>query len=100
METWEEVYLDPPPEFNKKFGSKICKLKKSLYGLKQSPRAWFERFTQFVKNQGYIQGHTYHTMFTKYSTHEKIAILIVYVDDIILTEDDTAKMERLKRCCI
>ena len=90
--------MDLPPELNKKFGSKICKLKKSLYGLKQSPRAWFERFTKFVKNQGYIQGHTDHTMFTKHSTNEKIAILIVYVDDIILTGDDTAEMERLKRC--
>ena len=37
-------------------------------------------------------------MFTKYSTNEKIAILIMYVDDIILTGDDTIEMERLKRC--
>lgn len=33
--------------------SKVCKLKKSLFRLKQSPRAWFEKFTQFIKNQGY-----------------------------------------------
>lgn len=49
----EEVYMDPPPGFEEDYGNKVCKLKKSLYGLKQSPRAWFERFTQFVKKQGY-----------------------------------------------
>ena len=37
-------------------------------------------------------------MFTKHSTNEKIDILIVYVDDIILNGDDTAEMERLKKC--
>ncbi|KAK2987530.1 hypothetical protein RJ640_030199 [Escallonia rubra] len=39
-----------------------------------------------------------YTMFTRHSTDGKIAILIVYVDDIILTGDDTAEMERLKQC--
>lgn len=49
----EEVYMEPPPSFNENFGGKVCKLKKSLYRLKQSPRAWFEKFTNFVKSQGY-----------------------------------------------
>ena len=58
----EEIYMDAPPGFEKDFGSKVCKLKKSLYGLKQSPRAWFERFAQFVKKQGYTQGQSDHTV--------------------------------------
>lgn len=94
----EEVYMEPPPGFTEKFGSKVCRLKRSLYGLKQSPRAWFERFTKFVKSQGYSQGQADHTLFTKVSTKDKLSVLIVYVDDIILTGDDTDEMNRLKQC--
>jgi len=93
----EEVYMDCPPGFEKKFGSQVCKLKKSLYGLKQSPRAWFEKFTQFVKKQEYTQGQADHTLFTKSGQNGMITVLIVYVDDIILTGNDEIEMERLKR---
>ena len=53
----EEVYMDTPPRFEEKFGSKMCKLKKSLYGLKKSPRASFERFIHSVKKQGYFRNN-------------------------------------------
>ena len=92
----EDVYMDAPPGFREKFGTKVCKLKKSLYGLKHSPRAWFEKFTQFVKSQGYSQGQGEHTMFFKHSQDRKISILVVHVDDIILTRDDVREMNRLK----
>lgn len=49
----EEVSMDSPLGFEDKFGSKVCKLEKSLYGLKQSLRACFEKFTHSVKRQGY-----------------------------------------------
>jgi len=78
----EEVYMEAPPGFGK--NGNICKLKKSLYGLKQSQRTWFERFTKAVKQHGYTQAHSDHTMFYKHN-HGKIAILIVYVDDIVMT---------------
>lgn len=41
----EEVYMDAPLRFSEKFGTKVYKLKKFLYGLTQSPRAWLEKFT-------------------------------------------------------
>ncbi|KAI3437336.1 Thioredoxin domain-containing protein [Psidium guajava] len=42
----EEVYMEQPSGFiaQGESGGLVCKLKKSLYGLKQSPRAWFGRF--------------------------------------------------------
>ena len=54
----EEVFMSPPPGFEESFGvGKVCKLKKSLYGLKQSPRAWSERFGKVIKHYGYTQSH-------------------------------------------
>ena len=62
-----------------------------------SPRAWFDRFTTFVKSQGYSRGLSDHTWFTKVSKVGKIAILIVYVDDIVLAGDDHAEIIQLNK---
>ena len=93
----EEVFMSLPPGFEERLGvDKVCRLRKSLYGLKQSPRAWFERFGRAVRRHGYCQSQADHTMFYKHSKEGKIAILIVYVDDIILTGDDSAELKKLK----
>ena len=75
----------------------VCKLKKSLYGLKQSPRAWFDRFAKAVITNGYSQCQADHTLFVKSSPKGKVAILIVYVDDIILTGNDAGEIVKLKK---
>lgn len=93
----EEVYMKPPSGFTDQFESKMCWLRKTLYGLKQSPRTWFERFTKLVKSQGYSQGQSNHTLFTKKSSTDRISVLIGYVDDIILAEDDVEKMRSLRK---
>ena len=89
--------MDIPPVFETKATmNKVCKLKKSLYGLKQSPRAWFDRFNKTVKKYGYSQCQADHTLFIKHSTKGKWVILIVYVDDIILTGDYEDELIKLK----
>ena len=89
--------MDIPPKFkDAEKKNRVCRLKKSLYSLKQSPRAWFDRFTSVIKKVGYNQGQSDHTMFFKHSSDGKIVILILYVDDIILIGDDEAKMINLK----
>ncbi|KAL6974688.1 Beta-galactosidase 8 [Sarracenia purpurea var. burkii] len=88
--------MDIPPGFaSSATKGKVCRLKKALYGLKQSPRAWFDRFLKAMLRFGYTQSHADHTMFTKKS-NGKIAILIVYVDDIIMTGDDVDEIQTLK----
>lgn len=85
----EEVYMELPPGCNmqSKGGKHVCKLKKALYGLKQSPRVWFGRFTKSMKDFGYKQNNSDHTLFVK---HNKgmITCLIGYVDDMIGTGND------------
>lgn len=94
----KEVYMEIPQGFEHGSNTKkVCKLRKSLYGLKQSPRAWFERFTKAVDKHGYSQGQSDHTLFIKHSSDGKIAILIVYVDDTILTGDFEDEMTKLKK---
>ena len=63
---FEEVYMDLPPglEFPSASG-KVCKLKKALYELKQSPRAWFERLSRAMQKFGYKQSQADHTLFIK-----------------------------------
>ncbi|GMI75147.1 cysteine-rich RLK (RECEPTOR-like protein kinase) 8 [Hibiscus trionum] len=87
--------MDFPPGFEGSKGQ-VCKLKKSLYGLKQSPRTWFNRFAKAMTSRHYIQGQADHTLFYKHTDNGKCCILIVYVDDIILTGDDSIEIERLK----
>ena len=90
--------MDLPLGFEEKFGEKKdCRLKKSFYGLKKSPRAWFDRFAKFVNLQGYVQSQVDLTMFYKHSSERRVTILIVYVDDIILTKDDVVELDRLKK---
>lgn len=93
----EEVYMDVPPGLDTEDSfRKVCILKKSLYGLKQSPRSWFERLTRVVKKHGFTQCQTDHTMFIKSASTGKKAIMIVYVDDIILTGDHVEELKHLK----
>ena len=85
--------MDLPSRFEGKVGKgKVCRLKKSLYGVKQSPRAWFEHFGKVVKSHDYCQGQVDHTMFYRHTGEGKVAILIVYVDDIILMGNDNKEL--------
>jgi len=64
--------------------------------LKQSPRAWFERFSRVMQRFGCKQSHADHTLFIKYSSQGKVTTLIVYVDDIVLTRNDDGEVQNLK----
>ena len=60
----EEVYMEQPSGFvaQGEFGL-VCKLRRSLYGLKQSPRAWFNRFSLVVQEFSMIRSTTDHSVF-------------------------------------
>lgn len=63
--------MDPPPGFVVRgLEDKVCFLKKSLNGLKQSPRAWFERFTRVVLKYGFHRCYADHILFVKKEEYE------------------------------
>ncbi|KAA0042893.1 reverse transcriptase [Cucumis melo var. makuwa] len=66
-----------------------------LYALPKGHKTVFTTFV--VKFQGYSQGHSDHTLFTKVFKAGKIDVLIVYVDDIVLSGDDTIDIIQLRR---
>ena len=93
----EEIYINIPPGFERNIGNKVCKLKKALYGLKQSPRAWFKRFAKVMKEFGYKQSQGDHTLFIKHSAAGGVTVLLVYVDNIIVTRNDEREKDDVKQ---
>ena len=91
----EEVYMKIPQGFSRKGETKVCRLRKSLYGLKQAFRNWFEKFTVSLKAIGFSQSAADYSLFTLQHGKSFIAILI-YVNDVIVTGNDAAHISSIK----
>ena len=61
-----------------------------------SPRAWFDCFTKAVKRFGHSQCQFNHTLFVKHTPEGRTVVIIVYVDDIILTRNHREEIGKLK----
>jgi hypothetical protein len=70
----------------------LCAISKSLYGLKQTPRAWFTRFASFVAPIGFVPTRSDSSLFI-YRHGEHLMYLLLYVDDIILTASSTPLLQ-------
>ena len=64
----------------------VCKLQRSLYGLKQAPKAWNDMFTSILLSLGFKASYADPSLFVKHDGLH-IVVLLLYVDDIILTGD-------------
>lgn len=93
-ELYEEVYMKMPEGIPNP-SNKVCKLAKSLYGLKQAFRQWFAKLAQFLKHQGYLQTKNDYSLFLK-STGPHFTIVAVYVDDILVTGSNPNETAVLK----
>jgi histone deacetylase 1/2 len=90
----EEVYMTQPPGFDSTDSSLVCKLHKALYGLKQAPRQWFERLQGALLQLGFHSSKCDPSLFT-YQSQDNTVYLLVYVDDIIITSNNSSLLQSL-----
>ena len=81
----------PPGYIAQGESSQVCLLKKAIYDLKQSPRAWFHKLSKLVFAYGFISTISHPTVMRK-CTPQGCVVLAVYVDDILLTGSDAAEV--------
>jgi len=74
----------------------VCKLHKSLYGLKQEPRQWYKKFNEFMRNSGFHRCEEDHCCYVKKNVDSYI-ILALYVDDMLIVGANMAEIDRLKK---
>eukprot|EP00253_Pinus_taeda_P027463 PITA_27463 len=83
----EEIYMEQSPAFLQKDSSLVCRLKKSLYSLKQDPRFWYAKMDSFLLDTDFSRCHSDNTICTK-KVGKSLIILVLYFDDLILTSSD------------
>ncbi|GJV18265.1 retrotransposon protein, putative, ty1-copia subclass [Tanacetum coccineum] len=80
----EEVYMEQPEGFvNPKYPNRVCKLKRSIYGLKQASRQWNKRFDDEIKKFGFTQNRDEPCVYLK-ASGSNVTFLILYVNDILI----------------
>jgi hypothetical protein len=67
--------------------SHVCRLKRALYGLKQAPRAWYTRIDNYFTGLGFTKSEADANLY-QIVVEGKILIIVLYVDDLILTGDE------------
>ena len=93
----EEVYMKLPPGYSHppRFPHIVFRLRRALYGLKQAPRAWLAKSSSTISQHGF-SGSSFDTaLFMRRSGHG-ITILLLYVNDMIITGDDMQGIQDLK----
>jgi hypothetical protein len=91
----EEIYMKQPKGFHVVKGKKesVCKLKNSLYGLKKSPRMWYQKFDNYMLGPFFTRSKVDHCVYFKLIS-DHLIYLVLYVDDILLNAK--GKVEKYK----
>ena len=93
----EEVYMKQPEGFSSSEGEHlVCKLKKSIYGLKQASRQWYLKFHDVISSFGFEENIMDQCIYQKVSG-SKTCFIILYVDDILLASNDKGLLHEVKQ---
>nr|GEW24688.1 hypothetical protein [Tanacetum cinerariifolium] len=92
----KEVYMEQPEGFvNPKYPNRVCKLKRSIYALKQASRQWNKRFDDEIKKFGFTQNRDEPCVYLK-ASESNITFLILYVDDILIMGNSIPMLQSVK----
>lgn len=96
VELEEDIYMEQSKEFVQK-GKKylVCKLKKSLYRLKQSLRTWYQKINLFFTNEGFCRSQVDHSLYIK-QLSESLLMVIIYIDDLIILASNLSALKYMK----
>jgi len=83
-----------PPGFHSPHPSKVCKLQRSLYGLKQAGRQWYAKLSSFLLSNNYICSSADHSLFLNH-TNQSLTAILVYIDDVMLTGNNAQEITRI-----
>nr|GEV07974.1 putative ribonuclease H-like domain-containing protein [Tanacetum cinerariifolium] len=92
----EEVYMKIRQGFSNDNATHVCRLRKSLYGLKQASRNWYHKFTIFLESLNFRQFKADHSLFI-YEAGSIMVVLLIYMDDVIITENNLTKIQETKK---
>ena len=92
----EEVFMKMPPGFASITPGKVCRLRRSLYGLHQAPRCWFAKLADSLKTYGFHQSYSDYSLFAFHEQYVQIHVL-VYADDLIISGNDATAVQRVKK---
>ncbi|GJV62867.1 retrotransposon protein, putative, ty1-copia subclass [Tanacetum coccineum] len=92
----EEIYMEQPEGFvNPKYPNRVCKLKRSIYGLKQESRQWNKRFDDEIKKFGFTQNRDEPCVYLK-ASGSNVTFLILYVGDILIMRNNILMLQDVK----
>ena len=91
----EEIYMEQPLGYVQNDSSLVCHLKKSLYGLKQAPELGMPKWIAFLLPMDSLDDHSDPNVYTK-KVGSHLIILVLYVDDLILTGSDSKHLNHVK----
>ena len=92
----EDVYMTHPEGFgDPKEAGKVCKLQRSIIGLKQASRSWNLHFDETVRQFGFIKNEDEACVYKKVSG-STVSFLVLYVDNILLIENDIPTLTHVK----
>ena len=95
-ELQEEIYMTQPEGYIlKRKEHLVCKLNKSIYGLKQASRCWFNTINEFLKNSGYVQCKSDPCLYIK-REGDNLMLVALYVDDLLLASNSKKMLHREK----